>query len=159
MEAHTPSVKALRLCQLPRGGSLWRERGRTPSVCSLRSQPPSPGGRLLCWPETLRFCQRPHLRGGWRGDSRDWGSCRRRRQRGQLSPQRRAFAESGAANAACRYTPSRENAFGALRRARQTRNIKRSFRYLCAERSGAHFKSSTRRQVRKDFSFCIEMCF
>jgi hypothetical protein len=39
-------------------------------------------------------------------------------------PQRRAFAESGAANAACRYDPSGENAFGALRRARQTRNYK-----------------------------------
>ena len=43
-------------------------------------------------------------------------------------PQRRAFAESGAANAVCRYDPSRENAFGALRRARQTRNLKYSFR-------------------------------
>ena len=39
-------------------------------------------------------------------------------------PQRRAFEESGAANAACLYDPSRENAFGALRRARQTRNLK-----------------------------------
>ncbi|MFV8820651.1 hypothetical protein [Faecalibacterium sp. 9] len=39
-------------------------------------------------------------------------------------PQRRAFAESGAANAAFRYDPSREKAFGALRRARQTRNYK-----------------------------------
>ncbi|MFV8831756.1 hypothetical protein ABI138_00080 [Faecalibacterium prausnitzii] len=39
-------------------------------------------------------------------------------------PQRRAFAESGAANAAFRYAPSREKAFGALRRARQTRNYK-----------------------------------
>ena len=43
-------------------------------------------------------------------------------------PQRRAFAESGVANAVCRYDPSRENAFGALRRARQTRNLKYSFR-------------------------------
>ena len=42
--------------------------------------------------------------------------------------QRRAFAESGAANAVCRYDPSGENAFGALRRARQTRNLKYSFR-------------------------------
>ena len=41
-------------------------------------------------------------------------------------PQRRAFAESGAANAACRYDPSGENAFGALRRARQTRKLKNS---------------------------------
>ena len=39
-------------------------------------------------------------------------------------PQRRAFAESGAANAVFLYDPSRENAFGALRRARQTRNFK-----------------------------------
>ena len=43
-------------------------------------------------------------------------------------PQRRAFAESCAANAVFRYDPSRENAFGALRRARQTRNLKYSFR-------------------------------
>ena len=43
---------------------------------------------------------------------------------GAARPQRRAFAESGAANAVFRYDPSRENAFGALRRARQTRNLK-----------------------------------
>ena len=39
-------------------------------------------------------------------------------------PQRRAFAESGAAPAVSLHDPSRENAFGAARRPRQTRNIK-----------------------------------
>ena len=39
-------------------------------------------------------------------------------------PQRRACTASGAATVVSRHDPSRENAFGALRRARQTRNIK-----------------------------------
>ena len=97
----------------------------TPSVLPLRVKPPSPRGRLnslsqnltvlptpsgrepLTWRESLRFCQGPHLRGG----------CRRRRL-GEFFPQpkkfypqqRRAFAESGAANAVFGCDPSRENA-------------------------------------------------
>ena len=38
-------------------------------------------------------------------------------ERSSARPQRRAFAESGAANAVSLHGPSRENAFGALRRA------------------------------------------
>ena len=37
-------------------------------------------------------------------------------------PQRRAFVESGTANAVWGHDPTRENAFGAARRPRQTRN-------------------------------------
>ncbi len=86
---------------------------RTPSVLPLRVKPPSPRGRLnslsqnltvlpapsgrepLAWRESLRFCQGPHLRGG----------CRRRRLGEFYSPQRCAFAESGAASAASLHAP------------------------------------------------------
>ena len=37
----------------------------TPSVCSLRSQPPSPRGRLQRWRATLRHCQKPSPWGRW----------------------------------------------------------------------------------------------
>ena len=39
-------------------------------------------------------------------------------------------------------TPLRENAFGALRRVRQTQNYKEPFRGIWSERSRDHFKSS-----------------
>ena len=93
-----------------------RSAERTPSVLPLRVKPPSPRGRLnslsqnltvlpapsgrepLAWRESLRFCQGPHLRGG----------CRRRRLGEFYPPQRRAFAESGAASAASLHDPSCE---------------------------------------------------
>ena len=49
--------------------------GNTPSVCSLRSQPPSPRGRLSWWRQAFRHCQK----------ASPWGNCRRRRLRGCLS--------------------------------------------------------------------------
>ena len=55
------------------------------------------------------------------------------------SPQRRAFAESGAIAAVFRYDSSRENAFGALRRARQTRN-KNSIPLIMARAQRKPFK-------------------
>ena len=82
---------------------------------------PAPSGREpLARPQTLHFSRKlcryakgPILEGAVAEG--DWGSllCRKL----LFFPQRRAFVESGAATAACRYDPSGENAFGALRRA------------------------------------------
>ena len=48
----------------------------TPSVCSLRSQPPSPRGRLQWWRETLRQ----------RRKASPWGSCRAATEGVQKAP-------------------------------------------------------------------------
>ena len=76
---------------------------------------PAPSGREpLAKPRTLRFKRKlyryakgPILEGAVAEG--DWGSllCRKL----LFLPQRRAFIESGAANAACRYDPSCENGF------------------------------------------------
>ena len=80
--SQSPTVTAL-----PKGEPLaWRESSRikckaacpgsTPSVCSLRSQPPSPRGRLQWWRQSFRQRQK----------ASPWGSWRRRRLRGFYRP-------------------------------------------------------------------------
>ena len=113
----------------------------TPSVLPLRVKPPSPRGRLnslsqnltvlpapsgrepLAWRESLRFCQGPHLRGG----------CRRRRLGEFYPPQRRAFAESGAANAVFGCDPSRENAMPERPQTLRHCSIKNNFSAIYAQ--------------------------
>ena len=67
---------------------------RTLSVCSLRSQPAPPKGELFGIFRQVE--QNLPLRGRWHGASRDGEGSARLRQ-AALPPQRRAFAESGAA--------------------------------------------------------------
>ena len=68
---------------------------RTLSVCSLRSQPAPPKGELFGIFRQVE--QNLPLRGRWHGASRDGEGSARLRQ-AALPPQRRAFAESGAAD-------------------------------------------------------------
>ena len=72
----------------------------TPSVCSLRSQPPSPRGRLQGWRKGFRHSPKASPWGSWLCAAKTEG----------VFPQRRAFAESGAVNAVCRHGSSREKA-------------------------------------------------
>ena len=87
-EERTLSVKAYGFARFPKGE-------RTLSVCSLRSQPAPPKGELFGIFRQVE--QNLPLRGRWHGASRDGEGSARLRQ-AALPPQRRAFAESGAAD-------------------------------------------------------------
>ena len=81
-----------------------------------------------------------------------------RAQTGSAFPQRRAFAESGAANAVFRYDPSREKAILENPQIFQNCEI---INILSAEYAQSNAEGISNRPAvgRKDFSFCIEMCF
>ena len=99
-EERTLSVKAYGFARFPKGE-------RTLSVCSLRSQPAPPKGELFGIFRQVE--QNLPLSGEVDLRSKDGEGSARLRQ-AALPPQRRAFAESGAAPAVSRHDPSRENA-------------------------------------------------
>ena len=81
-----------------------------------------------------------------------------RAQTGSAFPQRRAFAESGAANAVFLHDPSREKAILENLRIFQNCEI---INILSAEYAQSNAEGISNRPAvgHKDFSFCIEMCF
>ena len=81
-----------------------------------------------------------------------------RAQTSSAFPQRRAFAESGAANAVFRYDPSREKAILENPQIFQNCEI---INILSAEYAQSNAEGISNRPAvgRKDFPFCIEMCF
>ena len=94
-EERTLSVKAYGFAGFPKGE-------RTLSVCSLRSQPAPPKGELFGIFRQVE--QNLPLSGEVDLRSKDGEGSARLRQ-AEARPQRRAFAESGTAPAACLYDP------------------------------------------------------
>lgn len=110
--SHTPPFVAMR--------HLPPERGKS----SLKGTAFGGGGKVS------GIAQRRPLGGA---------GCERSEQTEGVPAARLFPQETSAVAAVSLHDPTRENAFGALRRARQTLYIKRSFRYLCPERKRRAF--------------------